>query len=95
MSTLPDGPCEEMSCDFAHVDGETRLIVIDDFSRFPFVESVTSEATGAVVPKLDKLFATFGTPEVLKTDNGPPFIGTDFATFANMLGFKHRKVTPL
>ena len=81
--------------DFAHVDGETLLILIDDYSRFPFIEPVTSEAASAVIPKIDKIFAMFGTPDVLKSDNGPPFNGQDFAKFANVLGFRHRKVTPL
>ena len=49
----------------------------------------------AVIPNIDKIFAMFGTPDVLKSDNGPPFNGQDFAKFANVLGFKHRKVTPL
>ena len=95
MSTLPDQPCEEMSVDFAHVDGEILLLVIDDYSRFTFVERVASEAASAVIPKLDKLFATLGTPDVLKSDNGPPFNRQNFGNFADVLGFKHRKVTPL
>ena len=92
MSRLPDQPCEEMSVDLAHVDGETLLILIDDYSRFPFIEPVTSEAACAVIPKIKKMF---GTPDVLKSDNGPQFNGQNFAKFANMLGFKHRKVKPL
>ena len=31
----------------------------------------------------------------VKSDNGPPFNGEEFAKFACVLGFKHRKVTPL
>ena len=82
MSRLPDQPCEEMSVYFAHVDAETLLILIDDYSRFPFIEPVTSEAACAVIPKIDKIFAMFGTPDVLKSDNGPPFNGQDFAKLA-------------
>ena len=49
-----------MSVDFAHVDGQiVLLIVIDDYSRFPFVEPVASEADGVVIPKLYPIFATF------------------------------------
>ena len=84
--TLPNQPCEEMSVDFAHVDGEILLLVIDDYSRFPFVEPLTSEAASAVIPKLDKIVAMFGTPNVVKSDNGPPFNGQDFAKFADVLG---------
>ena len=84
-----------MSIDFAHVDGETLLLVVNDYSRYPFVEPVSSTSASAVIPKLDQLFAAFGTSCVVKPDNGAPFNGEEFAKFAHVLGFKHRKVTPL
>ena len=83
-----------MSVDFTHVNDETLLLIIDDYSRFPFVEPVSSTSANAVIPKLDQLFATFGTPRVVKSDNSPPFNGEEFAKFARVLGFNHRKVTP-
>jgi len=95
MSVLPDCPFDEVSVDFAHVDGQTLLLVVDDFSRFPFVDSVSSTSASAVIPKLDQLFSTFRAPRVVKSDNGPPFNGEEFAKFTCVLGFKHRKVTPL
>ena len=95
MSVLPDNPFNEVSIDFAYVDRENLLLLIDDYSRFPFVGPLSSTSASAVIPKLDKLFATFGTPRVVKSDNGPPFNGNEFAKFAGALGFKHRKVTPL
>ena len=33
-------------------------------------------------------------PEVLKSDNCPPFNGLEFKNFADYLGFKHRTITP-
>ena len=48
-----------------------------------------------VEPRLNKFFSEFGNPEVSRTDNGPPFNGKDFAHFAQTLGIKHCKVTPL
>ena len=95
MSLLPDNPFDEVSIDFASVNGETLLLVIDDHSRFPFVEPVSSTSASAVIPKLDKLFAMFGTPRVVKSDNGPPFNGEEFEKFAQVLGFKHCRVMPL
>ena len=92
MSALPDNPFDEVSIDFAHVDGETLLLLVDDYSRFLFVEPVSSTSASAVIPKLDQLFATFGAPSVVKSDNGPPFSGEEFAKFAHVLGFRHRKV---
>lgn len=95
VSALPDSPYDEVSIDFAHVEGETLLLLVDDYSRFPFVEPVSSTSASAVIPKLDQLLATFGTPKIVRSDNGPPFNGEEFAKFAHALGFKHRKVTPL
>ena len=94
MTQLPDGPFEEVSVDFAYVDGQNLLLVVDDYSRFPFVESVSSTSASAVIPKLDSIFATFGIPRVVKSDNGPPFNGEEFSKFSRVVGFKHRKVTP-
>ena len=54
-----------------------------------------STSAKAVLPKLDRIFAAYGVPQVVKCDNGPAFHGQEFAQFADYLGFKHRKVTPL
>ncbi len=95
MTPLPGRAFELTSVDFAHIDGETVMLFVDDYSRFPFVEPVRSTAASAVIPKLDQIFAMFGTPETVKSDNGPPFNGEEFAKFASTIGFHHRKVTPL
>lgn len=95
MSVLPDSPFDEVNVDFAHVDGQTLLLMVDDYSRFPFGEPVSSTSASAVISKLDQLFSTFGAPRVVKSDNGPPFNGEEFTKFACVLGFKHRKVTPV
>ncbi|XP_033095739.1 uncharacterized protein K02A2.6-like [Anneissia japonica] len=48
-----------------------------------------------VIPKLNTIFATYGIPVTVRTDNGPPFNRGEFSQFAQYSGFKHRKVTPL
>lgn len=70
------------------------MVVIDEFSRFPEVELLTSTSAKAVIPKLDAIFARQGVPDILKSDNGPPFNGHEFENFANHLGFNHRRITP-
>ena len=74
--------------------GELLLVVIDEFSRFPEVEIVTTTSAKAVIPKLDNIFCRQGVPVVIKSDNGPPFNSSEFEQFASYLGFEHRKVTP-
>ena len=70
------------------------MVVIDEYSRFPEVELLTSTSAKAVIPKLHAIFARQGVSDILKSDNGPPFNGHEFENFANHLGFRHRRITP-
>ena len=71
------------------------MVVIDDFTRYPEVEVITSLTADSVIPRLDCITARWGTPESLKSDNGPPFQSKDFAGYAKEEGLKHHRVTPL
>ena len=89
-------PGEQMSMDFADIGNNQHLmVVIDDFTRYPEVEVLTSLTAAAVIPRLDCITARWGTPETLKSDNGPPFQSKEFADYAKEEGFKHHRVTPL
>lgn len=71
------------------------MVVYDEHSRYPKVEITQSTSAQATIPRLDKIFATHGIPETIKTDNGSPFQSHDFAQFTTNLGFTHRRITPL
>ena len=83
MNPLPNGPWEQVSIDFCEVAGHYVLVAIDDYSRFPEIEVVHSTSAKAVIPKLDCIFAAYGVYQVVKSNNGPPFNGGEFAQFAN------------
>ena len=85
MTPLPYGPWQHVSVDFCEVAGHYVLVVIDDYSRFPEVEIVHSTSAKAVITKLDRIFAAYGVPQVVKSDNGPPFSGHEFAQYAEYL----------
>ncbi|XP_060604313.1 uncharacterized protein K02A2.6-like [Ruditapes philippinarum] len=94
---LPRDVFSEVSCDFCgpFPDGYMLLVVICDYSRFPVVERIKSTAADTVIPRLEAIFSIFGYPEVVKTDNGPPFQSRAFREFADNSGFKHKRITPL
>ena len=96
MTPLPSAPWKEVAVDFVgpFPSGEYIMVVTDEFCRFPEVEILTSTSARAVIPKLDAIFARQGIPDVLKSDNGPPFNGHEFKNFTDYLGFKHRRITP-
>jgi len=96
MSNLPAEPWTEVSIDFADMPmGEHLLVVYDDYSRYPIVSKVSSTSAKVVTKKLEEIFTQFGIPEVVKSDNGPPFQSYDFKHFSEEMNFKHRKITPL
>ena len=95
MSPLPAAPWAEVSADFGQLqNGKNLLVVTDEYSRYVVVDILDSIST-SVIPRLDKIFAEFGVPVSLKTDNGPPFNSHEFKTYASITGFRHRRVTPL
>ena len=49
------------------------LVVVDTYSKFPEIETVTSTLAKAIISTLDRIFASHGIPQQLKIDNGPPF----------------------
>ena len=96
MTPLPNGPWENLKCDFFGPipSGVYIFVIVDEYSRFPIVETVTSTSSNLVIPILDETFSIFGVPNVLTSGNGPPFNGEEIGKFAEYLGFKHRKITP-
>nr|XP_039266337.1 uncharacterized protein K02A2.6-like [Styela clava] len=97
MSELPRAVWKSLSADFCgpYPSGDYLLVVIDNYSRFPVVELVKSTSARSVIPIFDKIFATHGFCEVLKTDNGTPFQSHEFKRFMDYCGIHHQKITPL
>ena len=96
MSTMPTHPWQVVNIDFLGPlpTGEMLLVVIDQHSRFPEVEILTSTTATAVIPKLDRIFATHGIPTTVISDNGPPFDSAEIAKFMEVNGIHHRHITP-
>ncbi len=92
MSELPKSKWLNLSADFYGPlpTGEMLLVVMDECSRYPVVEIVHSTSANSTIAALDRVLSMFSIPEVLKTDNGPPFNSEQFANYAAYMGFKIR-----
>ncbi|XP_066933389.1 uncharacterized protein [Clytia hemisphaerica] len=93
---LPEGPWRHIASDFKGPIAKDYyfLLLIDEYSRFPEVAVLDSTTADKVVPHFDRILATHGIPEKVKTDNGPPFNSHDFTNYAKKRGFKHQPITP-
>ncbi|XP_048751676.2 uncharacterized protein LOC125663402 [Ostrea edulis] len=103
---MPHTLCKRVVVDLAH-EGHQGIVKTKQFLRSTTwflglgqqVETICKQYFRwwklFVIPVFDKIFSIFGIPEVLKTDNGPPFQSSEFAKFASYLGFRHQRITPL
>ena len=85
---IPSRPWQTLSADLFYVQQSWFLIVVDYYSKFPFVKKLHNLTTGAVVNEMRMLFAENGIPEFLQCDNGIQFTSGDFHQQASQYGFE-------
>ena len=98
-TVLPERPCQHIDMDFwgPLPSREHILIVIDEYSCYPEIEFVSSTGAKIVILHIDKIFATHGFPEQVKTDGGPPFNGSEsheYQQYMKWAGIKVIQVSP-
>ena len=75
--------------------GVYLLVATDAYSRFAVVEIIHSTSASTTISKLERIFSTYGLPQVIKSDNGPPFNSMELKTYMQEKGIKHQWITPL
>jgi len=68
---LPSYPWERIAVDLFELKGNKYQLVADYFSRFVEVQKLTTTTSSNIVTNLKAMFARFGIPATLVTDNGP------------------------
>ena len=93
---LPDRPWQNLHADFkGHIGEKYYLhVLIDQYSKFPEVEVLTTTRFEKLKPALDRVFATHGIPERLTTDNGPPYSSDEMKQYAKEMGIRPDAVAP-
>ena len=82
-------PWSKVAVDLCDLDGRTLLIISDYYSNYIEVARITSITSRSIIKELKAVFARFGIPEVLVTDNGTQFSSAEFSVFARTWGFDH------
>ena len=91
LSPDPEEPFEQVVIDMCKINGHTYIVYADRYSGWTEVEKIQSESFKSTKKWLTQWFRTFGRPQEISTDGGPPFNSQDFANFAREWGFQHRK----
>ena len=68
-----------MAVDLCDLDGRTLLVISDYYSNNIEVACITLITSKSIIKELKAVFARFGIPEVLVTDNGTQFSSAEFS----------------
>jgi len=91
----PTKPWRRVHVDFAGPFlNKMFLLVTDAHSKWPEIIEMSSTTSTKTIDELRRLFAAYGLPEQLVTDNGPQFVSQEFSTFMKLNGIKHIKTSP-
>ena len=94
QSSEIEGVWVKLPVDLVTVEGRQLLSVIDYGSRYPEVVELSSTNSAGVINKFMEVFARFGLPSTLVSDNGPQFASEEMKTFVGQLGIEHIKSSP-
>ena len=91
---LPSYPWQMIGSDLFVLKGDTYLLAVDYYSRFPEVIKLSSTVSTSVIAALKTLFARYGIPEILRSDNGPQYSSEEFAQFMKSYSIEHITSSP-
>ena len=93
--TWPTKPWQRLHIDFVGPFLDINfLVVVDAHSKWPEVFEMSSTTSSKTIAVLRHLFAAYGLPEQIVSDNGPQFVSDEFKTFLQKNGVKHIRCAP-
>ena len=91
----PSRPWQRIHIDYAGPFlNKHFLVLVDAHSKWPEVIPMTTTTSSATIRELRRLFAAYGLPEQLVSDNGPQFVSDEFQEFLKKNRVKHLRSAP-
>jgi transposase InsO family protein len=96
-TVLPEEPWEYLAIDFFSPDslGVKLLVVVDYYSRAVFAPVMHKTDAEQTCKQLENLFMTYGYPEMMRADNGPPYASKQFSDWCLRRGIELVHSVPL
>ncbi|CAB4042363.1 Transposon Ty3-I Gag-Pol poly [Paramuricea clavata] len=92
---VPSFPWQKVGTDLLEYKGAQYLLVADYYSKYPILRKLNGTTSNAVINQLKSIFAEYGIPETLVSDNGPQYSSREFSTFCSHWGIGHSTSSPL
>lgn len=91
---IPVRPWQIVATDLFHIEGHKYLLIVDYYSKFPFVRKLKEFSSQEVIKLTKQIFGEQGIPERVISDNGPHYSSSLFKQFAREWGFEHYTSSP-
>lgn len=91
---FPSRPWQRLHADFAEYKGKHYLVVVDAHSKWIEVFQMNSTAAKFVIEKFREIFARFGLPLQMVTDNGPPFSSHELRDYFTKNNIIYTPISP-
>ena len=90
-----DVPWSRLHIDYAGpINGSYYLVVVDSFTKWPEVFKCRRPTSTTTINFLNELFARFGVPRKIVSDNGTQFTGSEFKNYCKSLAIEHITTSP-
>ncbi|EYC10720.1 hypothetical protein Y032_0054g2515 [Ancylostoma ceylanicum] len=95
QSPSPTRVWQRVHIDFVGpLQGVHYLVVVDAFSKWPEMIDMSTISATKTVKALKSLFARYGLPQTIVSDNGTQFTSEQFKEMCNKGGIVHIKTAP-
>lgn len=88
-------PFEVVGIDPFEIEGKHYLAVVDYLTKWPVVKQLSVVQSDSIIHALGEVFAEFGIPRRLISDNGPQLTSRKFSEFLRSKGVVHATSSPL
>ena len=94
QSPLPDYPWERVATDLFELNDTVYLLLVDYYSRYIEVQKLRSPTSARIITAMKGVFARFGVPATVVSDNGPQYSSKEMREFAELYSFTHLTSSP-
>ena len=70
------------------------VLCIDYYSKWVDIMKLDNETSKDVITHLKSMFARYGVPDLVISDNGPQYANAEFAAFSKSYEFQHQTSSP-
>lgn len=94
LQNPPNRPWSIVASDLFSLKGVDYIVIVDAYSGYFDFQVLPSLTSAEIIKSLKKWFATFGIPDILRTDNGKQYDCHECKTFSQDWKFEHKTSSP-